>query len=424
MNAIDPMIDPSLYTKKVEDEQLKIQNQLDSNQKERTFLKGLINNMLTATVMSTTSNQLSPEENPDAGSISSDSASSSNSRPSFKSTKSVESIDHISTDGTSALDTTLTPVEDLPEEQLMEKFLLLSDSGKLDLSDEFKQELYRVNSRIDSLDQISSGLQQRWFEIDATIDKIKLDIISIKQYQMIDNLLLHSFPLPNVQMTSLEFSQYVATELNALIPQLPVPVKWEYISTAHPLPTKARLSNVVVVRFSNRNIKDMIYRHKDIALQKGVLITEHLIDSNKSICDKAKELFPFNCTIRTESCKIYIDIDGISNRVSSVHDVRKLFVKYCEFIGSKDDYTFLQRSVVPRKTTCYVPKPTYSDCAVVPSKKYSSSIAPRHSISYRNNSALSSNYRGIYLNNLSRRPKVNHFRGKRSTGYSVYNRKY
>ena len=59
MNAIDPTIDLSLYTKKVEDEQLKIQNQLDSNQKERTFLKGLINNMLTATVMSTTSNQLS-----------------------------------------------------------------------------------------------------------------------------------------------------------------------------------------------------------------------------------------------------------------------------------------------------------------------------------------------------------------------------
>ena len=429
---MDATIDLSLVTKEVEDEQIKIKKQLDSNQKERTILRGLLNNMLSAAVMSTNSNQLSTEENPDTVSVFSDSTSSSS--RSFKSNKSVESIDHISTDGTSTLDTTLTPVEDLPEEQLMKKFLSLSDSGKLDLSDEFKQELYKVNSRIDSLDQISGVLQQRWFEIDAIINKIKLDIISIKQYQKIDNLLLHSFPLPNVKMSSLEFSQYVATQLNELIPQLPIPVKWEYISTAHPLPTKARLSNVVVVRFSNRNIKDMIYSLKDVALQNGVLITEHLIDFNKSICDEAKKLFPLNCTIRTESCKVYIDIDGISNRVRSVDDVKKLFVKYCEFIGSKDDYTFVQRPVAPRKTTCYAPKPSVA--STNRNRPFSNRNndnmqrkAPRHNMPYSNRTffnSKSSKHRNLDSHRIVHNRDVHQkgYKGNRSSSYSVHNRPY
>ena len=274
-------------------------------------------------------------------------------------------------------------------------------------------------------------LQQRWFEIDAIINKIKLDIISIKQYQKIDNLLLHSFPLPNVQLSSLEFSQYVAIQLNELIPQLPIPVKWEYISTAHPLPTKACLSNVVVVRFSNRNIKDMIYSLKDVALQNGVLITEHLIDFNKSICDEGKKLFPLNCTVRTESCKIYIDIDGISNRVRSVDDVKKLFVKYCEFIGSKDDYTFVQQPVASRKTTCYTPKPSVVSTNRNPVSNRNNNMqpkAPRHNMPYSNRTFFNSksNHRNLDFDRTVHNRDVHQksYKGNRSSSYSVYNRPY
>ena len=88
-------------------------------------------------------------------------------------------------------------------------------------------------------------------------------------------------------------------------------------------------------------------------------ITEHLTPFNKSICTEARNLFSSNCVVRTESCKIFIDIDGKSNRVSSIEDVRKLFVKYCERIGNIDNYTFTPPSTTTRTHSCYVPK-TYA----------------------------------------------------------------
>ena len=246
----------------------------------------------------------------------------------------------------------------------LDAFLDMTVNGELELSDEFLRELYNVNSRVDTVNKACNELQVRWCEVDQKcheLDKslkaLKKEVIAdlnrVKQYQMIDNVLFHKFTLPTVQMTSLEFSQYVAEQINILIPQLPVPVQWEHISTAHPLPTKARKSNVVVVRFCNRNIKDMVYKHRNIAYHKGVLITEHLTDFNKSICVKARKLFPSNCIVRTESCKIFIDIDGISHRVASLDDVDKLFVIYCEFVGSYNNYSFTPQPV--SYNYCYRP---------------------------------------------------------------------
>ena len=120
-------------------------------------------------------------------------------------------------------------------------------------------------------------------------------------------------------MTSLEFSDYVAKQLNTLLPNLPLPVDWQHISTAHYLPTKSKKSVVVVVRFCNRNIKDMVYANRN-SITSGLLITEHLIDENRDICNKVKELFGPNVSVCTESCKVYVDIDGKSNRVRSIDD--------------------------------------------------------------------------------------------------------
>ena len=140
-------------------------------------------------------------------------------------------------------------------------------------------------------------------------------------------------------MSSLEFSKYVAKQLNTLLPNLPIPVAWHHISTAHYLPTKSKKSVVVVVRFCNRNVKDMIYANRNF-ISNGLLITEHLIDENKAICNEARELFGPYGLVYSESCKIYVDIDGKSNRVRSVDDVHKLYVTFCERIGNNDNYVF------------------------------------------------------------------------------------
>ena len=380
-----------LFTKPVEDEQRRIQHQLDSNKRERSALKAVVNQMLTAVITS----------NPDVNMVSDVPATTSSSSCSYKTIKSVESVTHISSVGNDTdFSSTVVPLAssvDLPtmagtyvppsEKDLLDTFLDMSSKGELDLSDEFKKECYCVKTRIDALDEISAGLQERWFEIETTISKIKNDIVSIKQYQRIDNLLLHNFRLPASKMTSLQFCMYVAKQLNLLLPQLPLPIHWQHISTAHVLPTIAKKSTVVVVRFCNRNIKDMIYAHKDL-IGNGILVTEHLLDYNKSVYDKARALFSF-ATVRTESCKVFVDIDGKSIQVTSVDEVEKLFAQFCEFIGSNDSYCF-------------------------PIIKNSSHRAPF----YRNASNVH------FSKNLSPRPKVNRFKRKHSTGYSVYNRNY
>ena len=104
----------------------------------------------------------------------------------------------------------------------------MAAEGELELSDEFLQELYNVNCRVDDVGKVNNELQQRWREMDTKVGELQSsfhtlkkeaesEIHHVRQYEMIDNLLLHKFPPPSVQMTSLEFCQYVANELKKFL---------------------------------------------------------------------------------------------------------------------------------------------------------------------------------------------------------------
>ena len=313
----------------------------------------------------------------------------------FKSAKSIPSIQSISSDNESGSCTTPTTISPLVPG--LDTFMEMASRGDIEISDEFLRELYNVNCRVDTVSKVSSELQERWCAIDEKVSQLESSIANlknnlkgefnyVKQYQMIDNLLVHNFPFPPEKMSSLNFCKYVADQFNVLLPHLPVPVKWEHISTAHPLPTKSGKTNVIIVRFSNRCIKDMIYSHRNFT-KNGVLITEHLTDFNKAICHEAKLLFSSNCIVYTESCKIYINIDGKSHRVKTIDDVHKVFVTYCERIGTNDSYVFSKPSYNPLQKFCY---------------------APRNSVSKHNIST----------------PSSSNYRGNKSTGCSVNSRPY
>ena len=250
-----------------------LKHDVDTNSQDVADLKLVMQKLIEATILS--------QKKKGTCSISTDDIT-------FKSAKSIPSIQHISSDceSGSCTATTISPL--VPG---LDTFMEMASRGDIEISDEFLRELYNVNCRVDTVSKVSSELQERWCGIDEKVSQLESSIANlknnlkgefnyVKQYQMIDNLLAHNFPFPREKMSSLDFCKYVADQFNILLPHLPVPVKWEHISTTHPLPTKSGKTNVIIVRFSNRCIKDMIYSHRNF-IKNGVLITEHLTDFNK-----------------------------------------------------------------------------------------------------------------------------------------------
>ena len=126
--------------------------------------------------------------------------------------------------------------------------------------------------------------------------------------------------------------------------------------------------------------------------------------------------------VYSESCKIYVDIDGKSNRVRSVDDVHKLYVTFCERIGNNDNYVFPTCANVtkikrtrPVATTKIINNHPVSDRMQVK--------APRQNVPYSNRTFFNSNHRNLdSYRNVTKRQTG--YKGNHSTGYSVYERPY
>ena len=249
-----------------------------------------------------------------------------------KTVKSVESIQAIDDSSDSSVQAEIPPPSEAVSISNLEQFLDVAATGKLDLSDELLKEMYNVNTRLDAVIKTAIDLQQKWSEIDTTISQLKIDIDNVNQYLKVEDALLHNFPLPPKGLNSLQYSIYIANLINRLLPQLPIKIKWEYISTAHYLPTRNKKSNVIIVRFSNRNIKDLILSFKHF-LPRHMAITEHLTQSNLSVFKKAQELFGRDL-VSTKDCKIFVNVSNALKRVTTLCEVHKLYVQYCELVDS------------------------------------------------------------------------------------------
>ena len=382
-------------------EQRKLRQDIQENNKQRCELKNYVGNLIAAAVISNGEND----------SLVSKSTNSSSSAT-LKTIKSVESMQDILDDSFN---------HDPKNPCTTEDFVAMSTEGNINFTDELIKELYAANSRIDAINELGSKLQKRWSELDSTINdiknevnNIKNDVNNIKQYFKIDNLLLHKFRLPYKKLSSLEFCSYVAEQLNILLPYLPIPVSIHHISTAHPLPTKSRKSNVVVVRFCNRYVKEMIYECRHHVCY-GVSITEHLTDHTIAVVKKAEALFGRH-NVHTESCKVFVNCDGKFNLIKSIEEAHKLYANYCERIGA-NKHTFNKPSTYHHSSYDYH-FPSYSNCV-----QNSSSYAPSTS-NYNVFDNVNSAQRNNVQRHQSNRGRSNYYRGKPSTGYSVRNRVY
>ena len=218
--------------------------------------------------------------------------------------------------------TDINAVENNPTEEDKTRFLTLVSEGKV--QNDILKEVHGLNKRLEETKKINDDLLINLNKLDNILKEIKKDIINIKQYLKIENLLFHNFYLPPnyKQMSSLQFSYFMAQQINYLIPQLDCPLTMDHISTAHPLKTKRKNSNVIVVRFSNRFMRDEIFSKKHF-ISKRYAVTEHLTEENLNIFKKAKSVFGYN-NVSTVNCNVFVNVNGVRRFVKSIEHVNEL----------------------------------------------------------------------------------------------------
>ena len=112
-----------------------------------------------------------------------------------------------------------------------------------------------------------------------------------------------------------KFSRYVAQELNKLFPS--IPVSYSDIDTSHILYKDDENRPVVVVKFLNRDLRNLLWDNRENILSRHVFISEHLTPFNRDLFNKAKEAGH----AWTEQCRIFATVDGRKKIIESESDL-------------------------------------------------------------------------------------------------------
>ena len=114
------------------------------------------------------------------------------------------------------------------------------------------------------------------------------------QYLMRNSLIFHNLDDIPHHKRGAEFSKYAANKINELFPDLNWlgrKVMHGDIDTIHPLKNRRRNfnSNMVIVKFKVRDLKNIIYCNKSHIANKTVTISEHLTRKSLSVLKRAKK---------------------------------------------------------------------------------------------------------------------------------------
>ena len=151
------------------------------------------------------------------------------------------------------------------------------------------------------------------------------------QYSCKNSILIGGYKsLPKIY--GLDFIKATVEELNLLFPSLNGAITPYNIDDAHPLPTKGSSNKkVVIVKFTNRWIKNEIIKHKDDLIGTGLSVSEHLTPHTRELLSCAKNIvgtynaWVFNTKVFAEhnGMKYHIhnsrDLDLLSEMVKSDH---------------------------------------------------------------------------------------------------------
>ena len=170
------------------------------------------------------------------------------------------------------------------------------------------------------IDEIQNNLKY----INNNLIKISNDAEDVRQYMQLNTLLIHGMKnLPD--KNGIEFSEHVLEELKRLFPMCAKYLVPGVIDTSHPLPTRSGKKSVVIVKFVQRDIRNLLFFNKRELKgnRDGIAITEHLTGRNLALLGQVRDVFGYK-NAWTSKCKIYVLINGRKHSVKNERDFHHL----------------------------------------------------------------------------------------------------
>ena len=220
----------------------------------------------------------------------------------------------------------------------------------------FQTKLGKIEKEITQNNNALNTLGERWDHAMELIYNYSCRLDHIEQYSRLYSLLI--LGLTNIptgfEDKGLVFSDWVAKQINKLLPNLPEKITVQHIDVSHPLPTRSSTAkSCIIVKFCRRDIRNMLFYKKRELKGTGVSFSEHLTPANLELYKEAQKLE--GATTWTSQCKIFVkfgegnkkmiscmrDIDLLRQQVTYPHDIpseekQSHDVPYTNTVSSKD----------------------------------------------------------------------------------------
>ena len=243
-------------------------------------------------------------------------------------------------------------------EQQVERLEENNSEAAVPISTENKEDIQSVKSIIkllqDDIHSVNGGFTALCNKTTDFFTSLKSDMNDLKQlveqgkqYSMLNNALIHGFPrVPNLY--GVDFIYSIVDKLNELFPSLPGPILPCHIDDAHPLRTRNINSNkVVIIRFSNRWIKDILMSCRNDLNGTGLMLTEHLTDFTQYLrSETAKIVGAVNTSVH--KTRVYAKSNGIYTAIKNQKDLDKLKDYCAQFPAFISTSTSVPPSTYPR----------------------------------------------------------------------------
>ena len=153
------------------------------------------------------------------------------------------------------------------------------------------------------------------------------------QYLKIDHLCVHGLRDIPLKKTGLDFSKYVSEKLEEILPLSDLNLTAEKIlnciSVSHPIKSRKNPNNLIVlIKFSNRDIRNKIFYAKRALKGTNISITEHLTPATLELLSFAKNEFGRDC-VWTNQTKVIVKIRDNKYTLRNIDDVDRLKSHIC-----------------------------------------------------------------------------------------------
>ena len=169
-------------------------------------------------------------------------------------------------------------------------------------------------------------LQNLWSYVDNTLESYNDRLENILQYMKRDSLIIKGLKDIPQKTYGLEFSKYVLGKLKELLPTIADKINIGDISVAHPLPTKNKTNPVVIVKFTRRDIKNLVFFEKRELKNSSpkVSLAEHLTKRNLWLMGEARNMVGWK-NVWSSQCTVFALVNGQKVAIKNNKDLNYLF---------------------------------------------------------------------------------------------------